>query len=225
MKEVLVSSLQEYIALVLQGDAVGQLYRGQADRNWPLEPSIFRDKEKLARLWGEAYATREETLLYHFKIESRPYLQQVPNSRLEEIVVAQHHGLPTRLLDWTLSPLIALLFAVSDHRAGTDPCVIVCDQVEFIQLDEDLLGDPNKITEPVAFTPLHSSARVKNQQSVFTVNVNDEYPHLRKIVLPGKLSNMIQFQLHQLGINSKSIYPDLDGVANWIKRFHLVGLE
>lgn len=223
MKEIVVNSLQEYLDQILSCNQIGRLFRGQSNKDWPLVAAIHRNKEELSSRWEDNYQGREETLLHLFKVESRSYLTFQPESEWDEMALAQHHGLPTRLLDWSLSPLVALLFATLEHKAAEDACVIVCEKISFINPQHLKCASPFAISEPKAFTPTHNFTRLKNQQSIFTVNVDDSYPHLTKLVIPRKFCNDIHFKLHQLGINKKLLYPDLDGLASSIRMISLEG--
>ncbi len=86
------------------------VYRGAGDARWPLFTS-------LDRLGGvcPAHTKRglEEHILRNFVRYSRPHFTQAHNT-WELLVAAQHHGLPTRLLDWSYSPLVAAHFATRD---------------------------------------------------------------------------------------------------------------
>ena len=89
------------------------VYRGDRDPAWPL----FTSLDKLGG--GEPAHTKadlEEYILRNFIRYSRPYFNQPPVNEWEVLVAAQHHGLPTRLLDWTYSPLVAAHFATLDQR-------------------------------------------------------------------------------------------------------------
>jgi FRG domain len=122
IEEVRVETLGRLLDLVTPGahDPVsGRLrdtavYRGSKSPAWPLLTS-------LDRLGGTSPAHTkahlEEHILRNFLRYSRPFLAQNPANEWELLVTAQHHGLPTRLLDWSWSPLIAAHFAT----LGGDP--------------------------------------------------------------------------------------------------------
>jgi hypothetical protein len=63
-----------------------------------------------------------ERMLDHFKQRAVPYLKEKPANGFEWMFLAQHHRLPTRLLDWSTNALVALFFA-ADHATpnGADP--------------------------------------------------------------------------------------------------------
>jgi hypothetical protein len=96
------------------------VYRGSTDAGYRLLTS-------LDRLGGVAPAHSkahlEEHILRNFIRYSRPFLEQAPENEWELLVAAQHHGLPTRLLDWSYSPMIAAHFATLGGRPGRDRVV------------------------------------------------------------------------------------------------------
>lgn len=65
----------------------------------------------------------EAHLLRNFIRYSRPHLPAEPVNAWEVLVVAQHHGVPTRLLDWSYSPLVAAHFSLRDRAPGRDRAV------------------------------------------------------------------------------------------------------
>src|SRR5665647_120305 len=96
----------------------GAYYRGHADgKNWKLKPSIARilDKNKKFSLYSfSGWSGLEKNILNRFKRHAFPYLKTIPQSDIDWLVLGQHYGLPTRLLDWSENPLIALFFALSE---------------------------------------------------------------------------------------------------------------
>jgi hypothetical protein len=126
--EIRISNLSELIARVTPTEPdphTGRLrdsgvYRGGSRADWPLLTS-------LDTLGGVApphgKAELEEHILRNFIRYSRPYFGSPPVNEWEVLVAAQHHGLPTRLLDWTYSPLVAAHFATVGGAREADRAV------------------------------------------------------------------------------------------------------
>jgi hypothetical protein len=93
-------------------------FRGQASADWPLYSSLSRYLIYTARLNREAWAGQEERILRIFRRKAHLFLQHVPpeNESFEWLAIMQHHGAPTRLLDVTWSPYVALFFAIERGR-------------------------------------------------------------------------------------------------------------
>lgn len=90
-------------------------FRGEERSDWELKPKIgriiTREPPKInfslpVTVFGEKEAFTQ------FKEYASPFLKSPPNNEWDWLAVAQQHGLPTRLLDWTTNPLIALFFAL-----------------------------------------------------------------------------------------------------------------
>jgi FRG domain len=87
------------------------MFRGQP-KNWPLIPTIARLHKYVGGF--DNWQVFHDHVLERFRRYGRPHLNQPPRTEIEWLVHAQHHGLPTRLLDWTTNPLKALFFGVDD---------------------------------------------------------------------------------------------------------------
>ena len=93
-------------------------FRGQSKKLWNLAPTLYR---------GWINIEREREILRDFKLKAGNFLEKEPTSDLEWLFVMQHYGMPTRLLDWTESHLLALYFAVNEYSNNSDACVWVLD--------------------------------------------------------------------------------------------------
>jgi FRG domain-containing protein len=156
--EVVVSSLGDLIDKVTPTEPdprTGRrrdsgVYRGEADASSLLLTSL----DKLGGAGSpHSKADLEEHILRNFIRYSRPYLEQPPANDWEVLISAQHHGLPTRLLDWTYSPLVAAHFATLESEHPTDRVVWRLDWKrlhrcfglpELALLIQDLEGIPGR---------------------------------------------------------------------------------
>jgi hypothetical protein len=88
-------------------------FRGNGFRSYNLLPGLYRD-------CNAKYAYDESTLFETFKALATPLVTKSPSSEWEWYFLAQHYGLPTRLLDWTENLFAALYFAVAPHAGAWD---------------------------------------------------------------------------------------------------------
>lgn len=220
-------------------------FRGHADTRWKLEPTLFRTRG-VQGIGAEHYSEAE--LLELFKRRARRYLDHVPGDDWEWLFEMQHHGLPTRLLDWTESYLVALYFAVRDARGDADACVWIANPWWLGQqaLGDFALpaageasverwrpgGDPRQRPAPaVAILPVHSNARIQAQRGVFTIhgsarNSLDELAEssgkkgcLRRLVIDRSDVVDVRLQLSRAGITESLIFPELPGLCRELRGF------
>jgi len=128
IQEIILASWEEFEELNRTDfvDAQAYIYRGQADYGWPIQSALDRLEERYPtkpNLSGgtppvfQCSPADRRLHLQAFKHAVRCKKGLIPSNEREWWALAQHHGLATPMLDWTMSPFVALYFAFEEERA------------------------------------------------------------------------------------------------------------
>lgn len=121
-------------------------FRGQADARWPLYSSISRYLKDHG-VHPQAWAQQEERIVRIFRRKAHLFLEHVPDETdvFQWLALMQHHGAPTRLLDFTWSPFVAAFFAL--ERATTSAAVWALCHPEIWKAKHRFAGRKDLISE------------------------------------------------------------------------------
>lgn len=190
------------------------IYRGVKSHKFPIVPKIGW----LPLRENQDRTIEEQELFRRFQQAAVLNSFQRPASDWEWLGLAQHHGLPTRLLDWTANPLVALFFAVFEE--SSDDCVVYSfNNPVWI----DIANNPNPFAvDIIGRVDLpHITPRITTQSGLFTIHPKPSEPfdndQIVAHIIPNNIKRDIKQMLHNYGINQLSLFPDLDGIAAHLK--------
>ena len=203
------------------------LFRGQ-QQDWALVPKLAR-----INMRNHGRYDAEVKMFKEFKRRAGALILEKPNTDIEWLAVAQHHGMATRLLDWSTSPLVALWFAVCIPPAKDETGKVLDGVLWMLEPDDaDYLTTTSKknvfeIGRTSVFEPSHLIPRIAAQNGCFTVHGFVEngsrfvpmqrLPRLEvkltKFIISGDSFAGLRSSLDRCGINAASLFPDIDGIS------------
>jgi hypothetical protein len=204
-------------------------FRGHARRDWKLEPGCRRKPHDIHD---------DEKLFNYWICHGAPYLkldEYQSNRPLELLAIAQHHGLPTRLMDWTFSPLVAAYFACKE-QFDSDASIWIFKRKELDNFTTNGVMSHNshiringKEQDLVTFIPAHNKQRLSAQEGLFTLHCKPEIPfkelinhndELIELIIPNKAKKQLLTDLDMCGVTARKMFPDIGGVATEIKEMN-----
>ena len=207
-------------------------FRGHSNVSWSLTPTIFRYDDYTINL--------EMSKIKLFKEHAAPLIKdRIPTQVQDWLVMMRHYHFPTRILDWTENPLIALYFALlCDHNTNSALFMLnphklnesnkLSDDSKIKSLpsfdDEETLkeylpngtSNSNVLANVVAFSTPRFFDRLQRQLGTFTIHLNKkslesnvDKSYLTKFIIPKKSRTEIMKELDILKINKFTVYPEL----------------
>jgi hypothetical protein len=224
--------------LLANNEFKGQVWwRGQENFDWNLSPSVFRSKR------DDEY---ERNIIFRFMQRAPSRYPNTPtdNDYFGWLSLMQHHLLPTRLLDWTESPLYACYFAVEEkesnddgalfalcpyklnhHQVNEDPAFTSIEKIINHTIGNAFISMEGEDKFVVGIIPKENHIRLMVQLSVFTVhgstsnfdNLSGRENFLLKFRIPYESKKYLREQLKFLGVRESNLFQDLDHLAKEVR--------
>jgi len=209
--------------------------RGLSNSNYRLLPSIGREycfagkKKKFT-------SDIEQRFLHRFRRHAFAFFGR-ELTEWEALLVARHHGLPVRLLDWTSNPLAALFFACEYTSAGMPSDAIIWALIPSKKILEYYLDVFDNKIRPFDVKgiklvyPMEVATRINAQSGHFTIQhdpwtpmdeivVSDlqdcdvDIQSLKEYIIPARYRGDILKELNDLQVTRRTLFPDLDGLSS-----------
>ncbi|MFH1636233.1 MAG: FRG domain-containing protein [Chloroflexota bacterium] len=211
------------------------LFRGQA-QNWPLVPSSYResyfdpdkDTSEISKSFRYHSATSQLSTFCELASQQN---SDFPKSPFEQMIIAQHYGIKTPLLDWTKNIFVAIYFALDlcdedDENKNLEPYLYHIRDEKLLLSGIEKESEIEKVNESALVMPYPIDRRIERQFSAFSF-----HPHplhkpkqipLDEYRISGKLFIYLWRLLDGMGFSSSHYFPDYAGLADRIKQGYLL---
>jgi hypothetical protein len=218
MKEIEIKSIEDFHKRIEKYRKTSWFkFRGQSDVEWELVPKAGRKPFT---------NVCDLSLFTHWKRRAITHLKKENNTEWELLAIAQHTGLPTRLLDWTHNPLVATFFATCEN-IEKDGAIYIYNPNSVI-LHNTVEPFEVALTNKIYFhQPNSSSSRIINQLGYFSVHTNPKMTlndktkdgTLEKLIIKKEIKQELMYMLNQYGVNYLTLFPDLEGLSKHLEWF------
>ncbi|MEI8395864.1 MAG: FRG domain-containing protein [Rhodospirillaceae bacterium] len=195
------------------------LFRGVKNSSYNLIPKAGRVDDMPDKGYDPE---REFRLFNNFIRHARAYSSLSASNKWDWLFLAQHHGLPTRLLDWTSNPLVAAFFAVKDVAQSEDDTEAV---IFAVKIDRKMIVNTEKDADPFLINGVHFVApsaitgRLVSQKGFFTIHgpPNEDWNNPQqtedRFLIPADAKRFFRKRLFKRGVDHAHIMADLDGLC------------
>ena len=254
-----IDNFEDYRDIVSNHKVRTYMYRGQNNSEYKLESSLFRTfsrNKKIRYAFSEDaekkyldLAGHENEMLESFKRQAHIFLQHFPKKyeTLDWLALMQHYGAPTRLLDFSFSPYIALYFAISG--AGENDAAVYCIEYKKIKEsssyyesseDEVFHLENENDQEKTVFSwyePNFLNERLSAQQGVFLVPNTLQFSHegilekdgsaglCTKLILKKESFSGIIKELYKMNITASTLFPGLEGFCRSFENIGIINIK
>lgn len=237
--EKVVDSWEDFLQLVSADPFRHWAFRGQRDANWQVWSTVSRELRS-RRVAPRYWTSQEHRLIWIFQRKVSGFLENLPAvaDTPHWMALMQHHGAPTRLVDFTWSPYVAAFFALESSVEDAAVWAINAPQLgtfaygpEYAKAQrppspQDVLNSIGvRGKDAVAIgEPYFKNRRVIAQSGTFAFPWDIERPIdeilssqegvIAKFVLRGRgLRKRALGELYRMNITNATLFPDLDGLA------------
>ena len=227
----------EFLKLISEPPYANWAYRGERDERWPLHTSLARYFLNFG-VATAAWPRQEARILRVFKRKAHQFLPSAPelDDDFQWLALMQHHGAPTRLLDFTWSPYVAAFFAL--ERTLNDgvvwainPFGLDSGAVKHSKMDPRLkgnftryflngthrfvwLGEPHTMNRRlIAQSGTFVVPGVLDEPVEEVIRAGGQQDLLVKFVLTNAVRETGMRELYRMNITYATLFPDLDGLA------------